>query len=86
MWVLISIGNSFVVSLTCISGLKLIISGDGVWRIRRKDKSPVIEVFKHGELGQGDILSREFIEWRSRKMDGGDLDISGADVAANISA
>lgn len=36
----------------------------GVWKIRRVDRSPVIEVFKVEESGYGDILSREFVEWR----------------------
>lgn len=40
------------------------ITSDGVWRIRRRERSPVIEVFKIEESGHGDILSREFIEWR----------------------
>lgn len=38
--------------------------GDGVWRIRRKERSPTIEVFKIEETGHGDIISDEFINWR----------------------
>ncbi len=38
--------------------------GDGVWRIRRKERASVIEVFKLEEAGHGDILSDEFINWR----------------------
>lgn len=40
------------------------MTGDGVWRIRRKERAPVIEVFKLEETGHGDILSDEFINWR----------------------
>ncbi|KAI4127831.1 MAG: hypothetical protein LQ338_003011 [Usnochroma carphineum] len=36
----------------------------GVWRIRKREKMPVIEVFKVEERGYGDILSKEFVEWR----------------------
>ncbi|MCJ1485184.1 decapping endonuclease targeting mRNA [Schaereria dolodes] len=46
--------------------LKNTITTEGVWRIRRKDRSPVIEVFKHEETGHGDIISHEFLAWRSR--------------------
>lgn len=46
--------------------LKATIAGDGVWRIRRKERSPVIEVFKQEETGHGDILSDEFINWRTK--------------------
>ncbi|KIM94872.1 hypothetical protein OIDMADRAFT_106473 [Oidiodendron maius Zn] len=44
--------------------LKATIVGDGVWRIRRKERSPVIEVFRVEEAGHGDVLSDEFINWR----------------------
>ena len=44
--------------------LKTMITGDGIWRIRRKEKTGVIEVFKMEEAGHGDILSDEFINWR----------------------
>ena len=44
--------------------LKEQIQGDGVWRIRRSEKSPVLEVFKIEESGYGGILSDEFVEWR----------------------
>ena len=37
---------------------------DGVWRIRRKEYSPVIEIFMVEETGHGDILSDEFINHR----------------------
>ncbi|KAI9857018.1 MAG: decapping endonuclease targeting mRNA [Vezdaea acicularis] len=44
--------------------LKESITGSGTWRIRRKEKSQLIEVFKVKESGVGDILSPEFLEWR----------------------
>lgn len=44
--------------------LKGTVTSDGVWRIRRKERTPVIEVFKHEETGYGDILSPEFVKWR----------------------
>lgn len=42
--------------------------GDGVWRIRRKERASVIEVFKLEETGHGDILSDEFINWRIKLL------------------
>ncbi|EDN92963.1 hypothetical protein SS1G_08828 [Sclerotinia sclerotiorum 1980 UF-70] len=40
--------------------------GDGVWKIRRREKSMAIEVFKTEEVeGHGGILSDEFVEWRN---------------------
>ncbi|KAL9129859.1 MAG: hypothetical protein Q9217_001814 [Psora testacea] len=56
-------------SLTLASGLKQTITGEGVWRIRRRERSPVIEVFKLEETGYGTILSREFVEWRTKKLE-----------------
>ncbi|KAL9601856.1 MAG: hypothetical protein Q9219_002208 [cf. Caloplaca sp. 3 TL-2023] len=45
--------------------LRATIAEDGgVWRIRKREKGPVIEVSKIEESGHGDILSREFVEWR----------------------
>ncbi|KIW20581.1 hypothetical protein PV08_01156 [Exophiala spinifera] len=45
--------------------LKGVITEDGVWRIRKREKVPVIEVFKVEETGHGDILSSAFVEWRT---------------------
>lgn len=50
-----------------IIGLKNTITEDGVWRIRRRERSPVIEVFKQEESGYGDILLPAFVEWRTRE-------------------
>lgn len=44
--------------------MKANITGDGVWRVRRKERSASIEVFRVEETGHGDILSDEFINWR----------------------
>ena len=46
-------------------GLKRTITTNGIWRIRRRERSPVIEVFKNEESGYGDILPPEFVEWRN---------------------
>ncbi|MCJ1307932.1 decapping endonuclease targeting mRNA [Agyrium rufum] len=48
--------------------LKVTVVGDGVWRLRRRDRSPVIEVFKIEESGYSNILSEEFIQWRSQPV------------------
>jgi RAT1-interacting protein len=53
-----------VMKLTQMTVLKATISGDGVWRIRRQERSSVIELFRVEETGHGDILSDEFINWR----------------------
>lgn len=37
-----------------------------MWRIRKREKLPVIEVFKVEESGYGYVLSSEFVEWRCR--------------------
>jgi RAT1-interacting protein len=41
-----------------------VIDDDGVWRIRRKPGSPIIEVWQIEETGHGNILTDEFINWR----------------------
>lgn len=48
-----------------LPGLKHTINEEGTWRIRRAEKSPVMEVFKVEEQGVGDILSSSFQTWRS---------------------
>ncbi|KAI1438741.1 RAI1 like PD-XK nuclease-domain-containing protein [Xylaria sp. CBS 124048] len=40
------------------------INDEGVWQIRRQAGSPTIEVFKVEEVGHGNILTDEFINWR----------------------
>ncbi|KAF3403464.1 Decapping nuclease rai1 [Penicillium rolfsii] len=44
--------------------VKQVIQGDGVWRIRKLEKSHVIQVYKVEESGHGDILSSAFKTWR----------------------
>lgn len=45
--------------------LKEVIVGEGVWRIRKAEKSSVLEVYKIEESGTGNILSDAFLEWRN---------------------
>jgi len=45
--------------------LKATINTDGVWRIRKREKSSVLEVFRLEESGTGNILSDAFVEWRT---------------------
>ncbi|KAL8694532.1 MAG: hypothetical protein Q9218_000863 [Villophora microphyllina] len=63
-------GNVCINFTACfLDWLKATIPSDesgGVWRIRKREKASVIELFKVEESGYGDILSREFVEWRSR--------------------
>lgn len=58
--------------------LKATITGEGVWRIRRKERSPVIEAFKVEDAGYGDILSEEFVNWRHQGITSGEV---GVDMA-----
>ncbi|EPE34132.1 Protein RAI1 [Glarea lozoyensis ATCC 20868] len=44
--------------------LKATITEEGVWRIRRKERSSTIEVYKQEQTGHGDILPDDFINWR----------------------
>ncbi|KAF7616460.1 hypothetical protein AFLA_004520 [Aspergillus flavus NRRL3357] len=46
--------------------LKSTINEDGMWRIRKLEKSSIIEVFRLEESGTGDIISPSFSAWRSR--------------------
>ncbi|KAJ5985116.1 hypothetical protein N7499_008606 [Penicillium canescens] len=45
--------------------LKQTINREGTWRIRKQEKSSVIEVFQVEEQGHGDILSPAFKAWRT---------------------
>ncbi|PHH72858.1 hypothetical protein CDD82_5772 [Ophiocordyceps australis] len=40
------------------------VNDEGVWRICRRQNSPVIEVFRVEQTGHGDILTEEFKNWR----------------------
>jgi RAT1-interacting protein len=66
--------RSYKSKLTPI-GLQKTIVSEGVWRIRRKDRSSTIEVFKIEESGHGSILSQEFVSWREN-VDGSDRKIA----------
>ena len=47
-----------------VTGLKTVITTEGVWRISRKERSQNIEVSLIEESGFGHILSEEFLTWR----------------------
>jgi len=49
-------------------GLKCTITGEGVWRIRKREKIPMLQVFKVEETGYGDILSQSFVDWRLNQL------------------
>ncbi|EZF33236.1 hypothetical protein H101_03183 [Trichophyton interdigitale H6] len=49
-----------------LTWLKTIVNSEGVWKIRKAAKSGQIEVLKIQETGHGNILTPEFVEWRSR--------------------
>ncbi|RMD42532.1 hypothetical protein DV735_g2592, partial [Chaetothyriales sp. CBS 134920] len=51
--------------------LKATITTDGVWRIQRRAKEPVIRVCKIEETGTGQILSHNFLSWRARLREQG---------------
>lgn len=44
------------------------ITEDGVWRIRKREKVPKLEVYKLEESGHGDILSENFVHWRTYEL------------------
>lgn len=46
------------------SGLRHTITDEGVWRIKRRPRSAEIEVFKVEEVGHGDIITDDFMNWR----------------------
>ncbi|PYH28690.1 DXO/RAI1 family decapping nuclease [Aspergillus neoniger CBS 115656] len=51
---------------TFLEWLKTTIQEEGTWRIRKREKSSLIEVFKVEESGTGDIISPAFSAWRSK--------------------
>lgn len=50
------------------------ITGDGVWKIKKRQGSSSIEVYKVEEDGTGNILSQEFLDWREGRTGTGDAD------------
>lgn len=47
-----------------LAWLKDTVTTEGTWRIRKRERSPNLEVFKVEESGTGDILSEAFLKWR----------------------
>jgi hypothetical protein len=45
-----------------------VITEDGVWRIRKREKVPKLEVYRLEESGHGDILSENFVHWRTCEL------------------
>ncbi|KAI1809122.1 RAI1 like PD-XK nuclease-domain-containing protein [Poronia punctata] len=52
--------------------LRSTITDEGVWRIRRRPGSSTIEVFRVEEVGHGNILNDDFINWRIKLSMSGD--------------
>jgi RAT1-interacting protein len=48
--------------------LKDTVTTEGVWRIRKRQNTSVIEVFKTEESRFGDILSQAFVNWRENDL------------------
>lgn len=67
-------------------GLKQSMIDEGVWRIRRGEKSSIIELFKCEETGHGDILPLEFVEWRGRTINSQSHDSAGPSIAIDAPA
>jgi RAT1-interacting protein len=40
------------------------MTSPGVWRIRRQERSPIIEVSKVADHGTGNVISQDFLKWR----------------------
>ena len=75
---------SIWVSLTCSTVLKSTSTSEGVWRIRKPAKVPLLEVFKVEETGFGDILSQRFVEWRTTELPPIELERARAAALASI--
>ena len=50
------------------TGLTTVITGDGVWRIRKRERVPKVEVYRVEQSGHGDILSENFVRWRTCEL------------------
>ena len=48
-----------------LSGLKTVITSEGLWRIKRPERGQAIEVEQLTSLGHGGILSEDFVTWRA---------------------
>ncbi|KAK4934596.1 decapping endonuclease targeting mRNA [Elasticomyces elasticus] len=66
----INVASSFLEckSWLIVAGLKSVVTEEGVWRIRKREKVPEIEVFKLEETGHGDILLPAFVKWRTQGL------------------
>ena len=73
------------VLLTCWTVLKSTVTVEGVWRIRKPAKVPLLEVFKVEETGFGDILSQQFVEWRTTELPPIELERAKAAALASFS-
>ncbi|KAI9741941.1 MAG: decapping endonuclease targeting mRNA [Cirrosporium novae-zelandiae] len=54
---------------TFLDWLKGIVIDEGVYRIRKREKHPIIEVFKVEPTGPGDIISQRFRDWREHRKE-----------------
>ena len=45
--------------------IKSVVTGEGVWRLRKLEKMSTLELFKLEETGHGSILSERFLQWRN---------------------
>ena len=48
--------------------LRNTITGEGTWRISRKERSNVVDVYKTSDKGYGNILSPAFVSWREQLL------------------
>lgn len=47
-----------------VIGLRTSLNDEGVWRIRRPHKANYIELFKVEEVGHGNLITDDFMNWR----------------------
>ncbi|KAI9711964.1 MAG: decapping endonuclease targeting mRNA [Chrysothrix sp. TS-e1954] len=55
------------------------INGEGIWKIKRNDKSNTVDIWRVEQTGTGDILSREFLSWRRdlARRESSDVNVDG---------
>jgi RAT1-interacting protein len=51
-----------------ITVVRQTITTEGTWRISRKKGSPQIVISKLSDQGTGDILSTDFVNWRTQLL------------------
>lgn len=54
---------NFAASL--LEWIKSVVTEEGVWRLRKIEKTSRLELFKVEETGHGSILSHSFLQWRN---------------------